>query len=137
MKNIIKILFCIFAGAVVVGIVAYAVAPQDPDPAVVVPDVDMSRYRVTGGDTPTWGVGEVTMTWNDNGVVRGLELIARDGKAEFHDHSVRMKNSESITRFVDFGVPVGVVGGLLAGVMIVRRSHRKSVGESQSMAAGG
>jgi hypothetical protein len=128
MKNIMTLLLCTLVGAVVGGIGAYALAPLEPDPAVVVPGVDMSQYRVTGGDTPTWGTPVITMSIvNDHGGVRGLELIVRNGNAEFHDYNVRLKNSESITRFVDFGVPIGVAAGLLAGIMIAQATGRKQI----------
>jgi hypothetical protein len=121
---------CALVGAGVGFACGYELAPRVPDPAVVVSGEDMSRYHAVGDhipvDTPEWDDPVITKTtFDSNHKAQNLELITRDGKPEYHDYDVRVKNSESITKFVDFLVPIGTAAGLLVAVMITLANRRK------------
>jgi hypothetical protein len=113
MKNIVSSLLCVFMGAVLGLISAVTLAPQEPDPAVLIRGDDMSRYPVDRFDTPKWCVDEISATTVMGGKMVALTLLTRDGKAEFHDYNVRLRNTERIHKCTKIFLPIGVAFGFL------------------------
>jgi Na+/proline symporter len=45
MKTVIIVLCCLFAGAVLGGLLSYGLAPQEPDPPITVNGMQFGRYH--------------------------------------------------------------------------------------------
>jgi hypothetical protein len=83
MKNILFLLLCVVAGALVGGFGAYVLAPQKPNPIV---NLD------------------------------GMQLRRSDIEAD---------NQASTSKYETYGIPIGMVAGLVVGAVIARNSDRK------------
>jgi serine/threonine protein kinase len=72
-----------------------------------------ARYPVDRFDTPKWCVDEISATTVMGGKMVALTLLTRDGKAEFHDYNVRLRNTERIHKCTKIFLPIGVAFGFL------------------------